>query len=266
MRSPGDDLTTTTLVNASNKHTENFTGVAVAMTGLDSRIAALENIAPSGTRITQLDATLGAISSSLQVLMGRMSTYEGSAPILAVAPNVAATPAPAVAVHGTEALFTQFQEFLNASGKRPREDDDVDNTTRNVRTHLDVAPVASLPPAFHFVPSGAGPALATAPVLPRAPATGPPRTKNDPKREVVLGPMKYGNMAQDSRAVISTVIPAAARTSFRGYHARRGADENHAICVFESEAIADWIIEQWNTATVTRVGYEIVTVRKSPNV
>ncbi|KAJ6572642.1 hypothetical protein B0H10DRAFT_1964357 [Mycena sp. CBHHK59/15] len=167
--------TTAELVRASNKHTANFSAVSTAITHVDSRLEALENVAPASVQVPPIVVT----------------------PVAATAPLLFA---PAIAAHAAAAGPLAF-------------------------------PTAPLAPPAAF---------------PHAPPGGPPRARADPGREVLLGPMTWGqNVKDDDRNLISAVLPTAARTPFR---IRRAHDDFHTVCIFDSEAIADWIIAAWSTA------------------
>ncbi|KAJ6560960.1 hypothetical protein B0H10DRAFT_1966763 [Mycena sp. CBHHK59/15] len=264
--------TTAELVRASNKHTANFSAVSTAITHVDSRLEALENVAPSAAQIvcmTKMEAEMDALSNTVKTLMARVSSLSGSSP-------THHAPAPTNDAH----LLALFKDFINVNGKCVRDADDSD-VARNIHSYplqsrplasvqvppIVVTPVAATAPLL-FAPAiaahaaAAGPlAFPTAPLappaaFPHAPPGGPPRARADPGREVLLGPMTWGqNVKDDDRNLISAVLPTAARTPFR---IRRAHDDFHTVCIFDSEAIADWIIAAWSTAP--RVGYEHNTI------
>ncbi|KAJ7459614.1 hypothetical protein B0H11DRAFT_2059259 [Mycena galericulata] len=159
------------LINASNRLTANSTATNNALNEILVRIRQLEELA--ATTIS-LPATVGAISDTLQVVMGRVSSLSGT-------------------------LFDPALGGVNENGKRPRADDDRNDPAKHHRVAVDVpapfafptappaapafAPLAYAAPAFATaaVPSTAAappfavaaPALPSAPVYADAPAFAP---------------------------------------------------------------------------------------------
>ncbi|KAJ7473412.1 hypothetical protein FB451DRAFT_1558639 [Mycena latifolia] len=260
----------------SNKHTSNFTQTLAAIDDMNARLRDVENVAPTAAhvaRVTQIEAGLNSVQATLQTLMSRVSALGGSSPPQLAAPPAAAPSAPAVESDlmdlDPETLKSVVRQFLNANGKRAR-DDDLDDTIRNVRPHTQAASAVVMPTQFTYTaqpalpPLGAPlPSLPSAPpssALPRAPLpTGPPRAKVDPSREVLFGPMLFSDQPSavkgDMIRLIEKVIPSAGRLNFR---LRRAADKNHTICVFESDDIADWIVDQWTATNGKRGEFEVI--------
>ncbi|KAJ7504040.1 hypothetical protein B0H11DRAFT_1983368 [Mycena galericulata] len=153
------------LINASNRLTANSTATNNALNEILIRIRQLEELA--ATTIS-LPATVGAISDTLQVVMGRVSSLSGT-------------------------LFDPALGGVNENGKRPRADDDRNDPAKHHRVAVDVpapfafptappaapafAPLAYAAPAFATaaVPStaAAAPAFPSAPVYTDAPAFAP---------------------------------------------------------------------------------------------
>jgi hypothetical protein len=58
--------------------------------------------------------------------------------------------------------------------------------------------------------------------------------------------------------IIAHILPNAGRLTFR---LRRAGDKNHTFAVFESEAVATWVVVSWAATNGTRGQYEVVTAR-----
>ncbi|KAJ7318570.1 hypothetical protein DFH08DRAFT_1086566 [Mycena albidolilacea] len=122
---------------------------------------------------------------------------------------------------------------------------------------------APLPPPPAAVPSApppwAPPVAATAYLsAPAATQTAaPPLT-----HQVLFEPINFGadpKLAKGEMVrIIAHILPNTGRLTFR---LRCAGDKNHTFAVFESEAVATWVVGSWAATNGTRGQYEVVTAR-----
>ncbi|KAJ6612420.1 hypothetical protein B0H10DRAFT_1952313 [Mycena sp. CBHHK59/15] len=249
-----DNGTINMLVTASNKHTTNLASMAVALCDSLCRIEALEKTAVTtqSNRVTQLEASVDSLSNVVGVLMGRVSAMSGTADMSA-APGVS---------------------FVNANSERPCEDNET-SALQNVWPHVDAAAIVAVPDSFVFthpgntpMPPPPHPVVAIAhnmmlapkplPLLLCPPPSGPPRAQIDPACEVHLGPVMWdGNFHHGPCNLVSTILRLS--TGAVRFSSCESPDDNTVLCVFESDAVADWFVTMWNNSSC--VVYEVCVVR-----
>ncbi|KAJ6612808.1 hypothetical protein B0H10DRAFT_2222827 [Mycena sp. CBHHK59/15] len=274
------------LINASNQHGANSAITQKALQGLNARMAAFEDIPPTQahvTRITSIKARLDTLTEVNQKILAPVTP--------AVVPAAASADVDLMDLDPA-VLKDLVRQFVNANGKRTRNDvDDARNVRQNtapiamlplqVTTSLSpfppaapptvsAVPPSTLPPSAPQYPGDPPPAAMppsapSAPQYPGAPAAPAESPQPPLTHQVLFGPINFGGDPKLAKGVMSRilgyVIPTPARVSFR---LCRAHDKHHTHAVFESEAMATWVIDSWATCNGLHADCEGVTARR-PN-
>ncbi|KAJ7828214.1 hypothetical protein B0H14DRAFT_2594721 [Mycena olivaceomarginata] len=144
-----NDGYTADLVLASNKHVMNGIAAQNAITELNARMAALEDIAPTAshvTRITQMEARIDSLVTTTQTILACVSALSGSSP---PAPPPADPAEVDLSNLDPATLKELLRQVLNGKGKRACDDDPADST-RNVRQNTGA--LVTIPASFQHIP------------------------------------------------------------------------------------------------------------------
>ncbi|RDB15840.1 hypothetical protein Hypma_003734 [Hypsizygus marmoreus] len=286
--------TASALVTGHNGAMAAVREVQGAMQAFDGRITSIE------TTLLGLDATIGAIHAAVRTLSdNQVAPSPASEHRLGGLEAASLRTETTLAAILTMLANRQPDVVPVTSAKRGIEQvDGTESHARNVRPHIHTAPVTPIlpiaPPAVAVAPPPqfvhpAPPPTVTAPpqggavqppshqyyvatALPPAhpsnqgahalaPPPAPAPVLNDPTREVLLGPVAWGrNNMGETRALITTVVPAMRSRLTRNYRARWGPDAFTATCCFDSAADAQAFIAAWSAAPCTPP-YDTVTAR-----
>ncbi|KAJ7779457.1 hypothetical protein DFH07DRAFT_509018 [Mycena maculata] len=117
----------------------------------------------------------------------------------------------------------------------------------------------ALPPSAPPPSSTVPPSAPLATHFPRAPAA--PESPQAPlAHQVLFGPINFGPEQRLAKGIMGRIIAHVLPHSNRpAFCLRRAHDKNHTHVIFDSEAMATWIMDSWAHLDGNRGEYEIVT-------